>query len=234
MNKTLIVMGNGPSLKDLDWDLFKGVDTFGLNAAYRVYEKMNWYPTYHGCFDYIVTDCHRQNFTSLINTGRIKNHFYIRNISNASNFTHINLKPWKTTHKINKSPDDFSSFRDNGNSGTNACSVGMCLGYKNIILVGVDCNYVEHVDGSAHDGQGGLKMFKTPETNPNYWFDDYQQEGDRYNVPRGEVFHKPAWNEFSQLAKDNGINVVNSSPISTLECFDKVSLEQAVAQYVKT
>ena len=103
MGKTLIVMGNGPSLKDLNWDLIKDFDTFGLNSAYRAYERLDWYPTYHGCFDYIVTECHRQNFVKLINTGKIKQHFYIRNISNASNFTHINLQPWKTTDKINKS-----------------------------------------------------------------------------------------------------------------------------------
>ena len=85
MGKTLIVMGNGPSLKELNWDLIKDFDTFGLNSAYRAYERLDWYPTYHGCFDYIVTECHRQNFVKLINTGKIKQHFYIRNISNASN-----------------------------------------------------------------------------------------------------------------------------------------------------
>ena len=231
MSKTLVVMGNGPSLKDLNWDLIKDFDTFGLNSAYRAYDRLDWYPTYHGCFDYVVTECHRQNFVKLINTGKIKQHFYIRNISNASNFTHINLQPWKTTNKINKSIDDFNSFRDNGNSGTNACSVGMCLGYTNIILLGVDCNYVEHVEGSTEDGRGGLKMFKTPEQNPNYWFDDYQQEGDRYNVPRGQVFHKPAWNDFAVLAKENNINMVNCSPISTLECFEKITLSEAIQKY---
>ena len=55
-DRPLIVMGNGPSLGDVDFESLNGFDTFGLNAAYRAYERMNWYPTYFGCFDYIVND----------------------------------------------------------------------------------------------------------------------------------------------------------------------------------
>ena len=32
-------------------------------------------------------------------------------------------------------------------------------------------------------------MEKTPDKNPNYWFDDYQQKGDEYNIPDGIKFH---------------------------------------------
>lgn len=228
MKNILVVMGNGPSLKELNWSLLEGCDTFGLNGAYRMYEKLNWYPTYHGCFDKIVTDCHQENFTKLINTGKIKRHFYINNMSDKDNFTYINMQLYGSTKHVNKTPEDFNFFTDNGNSGANACSVGMCLGYKNIILVGVDCNYVEYVDGSA-PFRTGLQMLRTPKQNPNYWFDDYQQKGDKYNVPRGQEFHKPTWTNFAKIAKDNGIKVINCSPISTLECFDKLTLPEAMS-----
>ena len=46
--KTVIMMGNGPSLGDVDFDLLKNYDTYGLNSAYRAYERMNWYPKYSG------------------------------------------------------------------------------------------------------------------------------------------------------------------------------------------
>ena len=41
-SKTIVVMRNGPSLKDVDFDMLEGFDTFGLNSAYRAYERMNW------------------------------------------------------------------------------------------------------------------------------------------------------------------------------------------------
>ncbi|GAI03594.1 unnamed protein product, partial [marine sediment metagenome] len=59
---TIVIMGNGPSLKDVDFDMLNGFDTFGLNAAYRAYERMDWWPKYHGCFDYIVTESHKENY----------------------------------------------------------------------------------------------------------------------------------------------------------------------------
>ena len=70
-DRTIILMGNGPSLADVDFADLEGYDTFGLNSAYRAYERLNWYPTYHGCFDYRVTDNHRDNFINLIENSPI-------------------------------------------------------------------------------------------------------------------------------------------------------------------
>ena len=228
-NKTLVVMGNGPSLKDVDFSMLEGVDTFGLNSAYRAYPRLNWWPTYHGCFDFRVTDNHRDSFVKLIEEGKIKRHFYIRDLSNNERFTHVNLLPYGSTDRTNNKEQDFKAFHDNGNSGANACSVGICLGYEKIILLGVDCNYVEFVDGSKRDGPGGLVMEKTPDKNPNYWFDDYQQKGDEYNVPAGLSFHMPTWNKFAYRASHANVEVLNCSPITTLKCFKKISLEEALS-----
>jgi len=227
-DKTLIIMGNGPSLKDVDFDFLSMYDTFGLNSACRAYDRLNWWPTYHGCFDYIMTDTQKEEFIDLINTQKIKKHFYIRNLSDKANFQYINLLQYVSSNKINKSVNDFQSFNDNGNSGANACSVGICLGYEKIILLGVDCNYVEFVDGSKKDGPGGLVMEKTPDKNPNYWFDDYQQQGDKYNVPDGIKFHLPTWNAFAYRAAHAGVEVVNCSPITTLRCFKRMTLQEAL------
>jgi hypothetical protein len=226
--KTLIVMGNGPSLKDVDFSTLNNYDTFGLNAAYRAYERMDWWPTYHGCFDYRVTENHKEKFISLINSKKIKKHFYIKNLSAEKNFQFVNLLKYGSTNKTNNSIKDFNNFHDNGNSGANACSVGICLGYERIILLGVDCNYVEFVDGSKKDGPGGLVMEKTPEKNPNYWFDDYQQKGDEYNIPDGFSFHMPTWNMLAYRAARANIQIVNCSPLTTLKCFRKTSLKEAL------
>lgn len=221
-------MGNGPSLKDVDFDMLDGFDTFGLNAAYRAYERMNWWPKYHGCFDYIVTDSHRENYINLIDNSPIEKCFYIKDISkNTDNFQFVNLLPYGTTSKWNCRKSDFAQFHDNGNSGANASSTAVCMGYKKIILLGVDCNYVEFVDGCVKDGTA-LQMEKTPDSNPNYWFDDYQQEGDKYNVPDGIKFHLPTWNMFAYRAAHSNVKVINCSPITTLRCFTRMTLKEAL------
>ena len=227
MPKTLILMGNGPSLKDVDFDMLEGFDTFGLNSAYRAYERMDWWPTYHGCFDYRVTECHRENFVNLIENSPIKRCFYIVNISDSPNLQYVNMKEYGSTNKWNNKLSDYAEFHDNGNSGANASSAAICMGYEKIILIGVDCNYVEFVEGSKKDG-AGLIIEKTPDVNPNYWFDDYQQAGDKYNVPRGTDFHLPTWNMFAYRAAHAGIEVINCSPVTTLRCFKKMKLEDAL------
>ena len=89
---TIVVMGNGPSLKDVDFDMLNDVDTFGLNSAYRAYERMDWWPTYHGCFDYRVTDSHRENFINLIENSPIERCFYIKNISKSPGMQHVKAR----------------------------------------------------------------------------------------------------------------------------------------------
>jgi len=226
-DKPLILMGNGPSLKDVDFDMLEGFDTFGLNSAYRAYERMNWYPTYHGCFDYRVTESHKEQFVKLIDDSPIKRCFYVVNLRDSEKLQFINLAEYGSTNKWNRSPEDFNNFHDNGNSGANASSVGIILGYRKIVLVGVDCNYVEFIEGSKKDGPG-LIIEETPATNPNYWFDDYQQAGDKYNVPRGANFHLPTWNMFAYRAAHEGIEVINCSSTTALRCFKRTSLEEAL------
>jgi len=220
--KTLIIMGNGPSLRYVDFGSLKEYDTFGLNAAYRKYYEMNWWPTYFGCFDFVVTDSHKGEFGKLFNTN-IKKFFFIRDWWKNDKFQYCNISKIGD-YGNNDISTSFDDFYDQGNSGTNACQVGIMMGYKKIILLGVDQNYIEDVDGSGYIG-GKLQMTKTPYKNPNYWFDDYQQKGDKFNKPQLNTWQIGGWESLSVKSKKMGIDIVNCSPISKLEVFRKGKIE---------
>jgi len=224
-DKTIVIMGNGPSLKDVDFDMLRSFDTYGLNAAYRAYERMNWYPKYFGCFDYVVTNSHRENFKKLINDSPIKKYFFLEQIQPVDKVQKVWLLPYGSSNRLPQDAADFYYFTDGGSSGANASQTAICMGYKKIILVGVDCSYVEYLPETEQDGIK-LKMSKTPEKNPNYWFDDYQQKGDEYNIPRGADFHAPTWNILSQRASEHGIEIVNCSTNTTLTCFRRGHLKK--------
>jgi len=223
---TIVIMGNGPSLKGVDFNKLRNVDTFGMNGAYRYYYRNNWWPTYFACFDYTVTDNHAKEYKKMIENPNIpiKQYFLIRYISNSPKLKYLKF----SNEKVGSFSLDFDTFGYGGNTGVNCCQVASILGYKKIILIGVDCSYVEKVPGSATKG-GRLEMIKTPETNPNYFFDDYQQKGDRYNLPKPGVFHIPAWRLFAIHAKKQGIDVVNCSPISKVDCFRKSTLDKELS-----
>ena len=138
------------------------------------------------------------------------------------------MLPYGTTNKWNSQPADFAQFHDNGNSGANACSTAVALGYKKIVLLGVDCNYVEFVDGCVKDGPG-LKMEKTPDKNPNYWFDDYQQKGDMFNIPKAGLYQMNSW-KYLSLNCPKDVKIVNCSSISKIPFFPKKEFKEVFNQ----
>lgn len=90
-----------------------------------------------------------------------------------------------------------------GNSGYQAINLAYLWGAKRIILLGFDCKLV---DGKTH------------------WFGQHPQ-----GLNQNQGF--ATWiNNFQQLAKDlevEGIEVLNCSPDSALECFKKSSITEA-------
>lgn len=58
MKKRIWIIGSGPSLKDVDMDLFAGEDTFATNKINRIRSELNWNwtPTYYCKSDYNSID----------------------------------------------------------------------------------------------------------------------------------------------------------------------------------
>lgn len=225
--KTLVVMGNGPSLRNVDLDILRNYDTFALNCSFRIFDKIQWWPTYHGSFDYNCVSQHKESLVDLLsNENPIKKCFYVKNISNSNKFQFIDLIPFGTSNKWNSSKKDFNSFNDGGNSAINACQVGICMGYNRILLIGVDCNYVEVPGATIKIGNGKERVIKQIKNNPNYWFDEYQKVGDTFSSPQTKKFHLNPWKQFSRKCNENEINIINCSKISKLECFNVSTLSK--------
>jgi hypothetical protein len=246
-DKILFIMGNGPSLKEImtnpDYlDVIRNNHSFGLNAAYRAYEKYNFYPTYFGCFDYVVNDSHKEAFESLvlsdnsiqkfyfIGTGEKKQHLYKEQVVDHEKFQKINFRDIGVSRYPGISLG-FDKYVNSGSSGSNATQIGIMLGYKRIVLLGCDCNYVEKLKEVVHcDKLNIYKLMVTNniETNPNYWFDDYQQVGDKFNVPCGQQTQLPSWKNIYRFCPPD-VKIVNCSEISKISYFEK----QPFTNYLK-
>lgn len=217
--KTLIVLGNGPSAKDFDWDLLIEHDAIGMNGAYRWWRKIDRWPLYHCCFDKLVTKNHKTEFRQLMENSPITIFFMMLPISDSKKL--VVLNPEKLGFGMT-----FRTFKYGGGTGSNACQVGMCLGYKKLILIGCDCEYVQQVEGSKREGDH-LVMIETPSGNPNYFWSEYQQKGDKFNIPREETYHLPYWRMLAKFALANGVDIVNcGGEQSKIECFRRGILQQ--------
>jgi hypothetical protein len=230
---TLVILGNGPSLKYVMGNpeyrkILKTHDTFGLNAAYRAYDELDFWPTYHGCLDMIVVESHLPQYRTILPRLRM---MFLLSEDHLGNdiigFEHPNLTKIRFDPQFRDSNDkivstSFTQFRNWQNSGCNCVQIGLMLGYKRIVLLGMDANYKEVLTEAAvvRDSKytwDHLQIDKEVGSNDNYWFSNYQQVGDKYNIPNASKYHLPAWNALGLSEhKDKIINCTSDTRISTI------------------
>ena len=245
--KNLFIMGNGSSLKEIMDNpiylkILKENDTFGLNMAYRAYETYNFWPTYFGCFDYIINESQKNDFENLVlSNNPIKQFYFVGDKQNKQNFFNNEVKSNKRFIKINflnnqpkdfyKISDNFNNFMNAGCSGANATQIGIMLGYKNIFLLGCDAKYIYINNEAKVDNQNNnIIIVNQIKNNLNYWFDDYQRVNDKFNIPNTKLLHIPAWFNINQHCP-KGVNIINCSLMSNISCFLKIPF-QIIVKYL--
>ncbi len=195
---SIVVIGNGPSLKGFDLAALGARPSLGMNAAYRHWDRIGWYPTYYACLDDIVVMSHADAISNMVREQRCRAFFLHANI--------LERHPWLETRpdvffleafidgpvvdaprrKWNIPQLDCRMFWHSAamkvTTGSHAVRFARYLGYTDILLLGIDASYVQVIDQAA-ENDGRLTIARTPDSNPNYFFDDYQQQGDVYNRP---------------------------------------------------
>lgn len=240
MNNILFILGNGPSLalimnNEKYLNFVKQHDTFCLNNFYKMMKKYDFTPTYYGCFDYVVNENKKNDYSNLVlETNGIKEFYFIGSnnlgqnlyskevISNDRfiNFSFIN-KGLNGFSQISKS---FDHFVNAGASGANALQIGIMKGYKKIILLGCDCNYVEKVDGATVNSTGQLVINGNIKENPNYWFPEYHANGDTYNLPQTQKYQIGGWENIHKCCPSD-VEILNCSEISQIPFFKKINFD---------
>lgn len=240
MKNILFVLGNGPSLakimnNDKYLNYVKQHDTFCLNNFYKMMDKYKFTPTYYGCFDYVVNQNKKEDYSKLVleETG-IKEFYFIgssqdrqslypKEVIDNDRFIKFNFVD-KGLEGFSEISRGFDHFVNAGASGANALQIGIMKGYKKIILLGCDCNYVEKVDGSSTNAKGNLVINGTVDKNPNYWFPEYHSNGDTYNFPQTQIYQIGGWKNIHKTCPSD-VEILNCSEISQIPFFQKVNID---------
>ena len=136
-SKKIIIMGNGPSKKDIDFTKIKNIPVLGMNFEFDNWYKMNWFPDIYCCLDIVVLEYHFNEILKLIQNKKCKI-FFLRNIfkkickSKKINISYLNiyfLEDMKNIILYNKRHITTGSF---------SIRFAMFLGYKDIRLIGLD------------------------------------------------------------------------------------------------
>ena len=192
-----------------------------MNSAYKIYDKYNFYPTYYASLDDTVIISHKKQLQKLLDTKKIQKYFYYK-------WSHY--KPLcKRTDYIFKENENyvgvvktgiysgissnFKDFKSWGNTGSDCVQIAIMMGYRNIYIIGVD-GYIEKIKSAQLvncNNMQKLLMKETPKNNENYFFNDYQEKGEIYNIPNAMKWHIPGWVYATSTCNKNNIKIFNMS-----------------------
>lgn len=238
----LLVLGNGPSLRNVDFGALSDRSTLGMNAAYRYWRRIDWRPTYYCCLDDALIDTHGSAINELIEEGRIERFFLTARI--LEHYPHLTSDPrvqyldefvrhWHEVrgrfHGLKYRPNYAFKTADPNMLTTGAYAVRFAAmhGFTDIELLGIDLNYQTLAQARKLSGTR-LVVDTTPDTNPNYFFSDYQQAGDEFNIPNpdehGRDLHLHSFIALRDDFISNQMNVRVSNGTTSSRLFAEATL----------
>ena len=191
-----------------------------MNSAFRAWRKINVYPDYYIAVDETVTKSIADEINSLATDGTIKKFLlhdsYLEIYPQAAQNANITFLSNTLT-----SQDKFFNPEAPVTTGAWAIRWMASQGFDKIAVIGLDGIRQEIISSASHTQPGTIELSinKTPSFNPNYFFSDYQREGDKYRVPNipahtrnhGIRLHDHALLSASEELKAEGIAIVDLS-----------------------
>lgn len=210
-----IIMGNGPSLKNTDWDRIRNEFTIGTNRIYLLAEEMGFFPSAYCCVNGLVLE-----------------QFH----SEISGLPSLKLLDWRNGRRLISAdprtvflPEVPSmQFQQDLLSGWNlgytvtfaALQAAFFLGFETVILIGVDHRF--QAKGPA------MKEVRLQGGDHDHFTPDYFGFGVRWHLP-----NLSGSEEFYQLAKQAyeaaGRQILDATEQGALTVFPKVSLDEALS-----
>jgi len=222
---SVLVLGNGKSLQNFKFQkIYSRYDAWcGCCLAFRYWNQINIHPDFYVNVDRVVCEKNLE-VVEYIKQGKCKKYLVSETIKNV----------WHDYKKdgtilfiedLLKDCDSIFKFANTYCSGSSA--VLFALDYFNHVdIAGFDCDYQEFIPECEKLEDGSLRITKTPNYNANYFFNDYQREGDIYNVPNGKRVHYKSWQELSMIL--NFIHSVYGSSKTVMNFNDKKSISEFI------
>jgi uncharacterized Rossmann fold enzyme len=235
----VFVIGNGPSLKDINMSLLKDEFTFSFNRAYIAYNDWGFYPSFYMCVDEVVLPDNKKEIIDLINKKETKKTLFFfphkaKNILiNKNRVFYFGAKSF-----INDFNENIQKWAVLQNVGATSMQIAVYLGFKTIILLGCDCNYVEKPDSVIIDRKESRRVGWTAyeskkDDDPNHFLPGYFGKGKKYSIPNAQN-HLLGWNKIKKwidiynMVNSEKIKILNASNISKITCFAKCDINDVM------
>ncbi len=214
------IVGNGPSLKEMNLSLLKGDCGIVFNGAFELrnfFEKKN---LYHAVEDRLVLEDHRETINNLPGKVFLPSDL-IHLIDNKNPIITEFHRSFPESHEdwppfVNLN-SELPIFYWGGTVAYFGLQIAAWLGFKEIYFIGMDLSYT--IPKSVI--QKGL-VLKSTEDDPNHYKSDYFGAGLKWHLPRPDRM-LVAFKRISE--RSIPINIFNASHGGNLDCFNRVEFE---------
>ncbi|MHB0976057.1 MAG: glycosyltransferase [Candidatus Aquicultorales bacterium] len=253
LGQRCFIMGNGPSLNQMDLTKLNDEIVFASNACYLLFDRVAWRPKYYASVDsrFIpdraeeVLKMHEENPQIALfmpsklhihdGTGRVEPITkYMPPGDNRYFFNHTNLLennlPWSA----------FSIDINNHVVMPHTVTITLMqlafyMGFKDIYLIGCDTSYKvpDSViqEGPVYDKYGKLLLTSTKDDDINHFDPSYFGAGKRWHNPKvGEMIRHYGWAK--RVINACGGQVINATVGGDLEVFPRVSFDSLFSEKV--
>mgnify|MGYP001304744388 CR=1 FL=1 len=205
-----VIIGNGPSLKDMDLSILKNEHTIGLNRIYLIFKELGFNTDYLVAINRLVIEQFSNELES-VESYKLFNWKYRKYFLSDSEIAFSVSRPMKMKGNLSKG---FYGFH--GTVANVAIEFAYYLGFDEIILIGIDHNW--RAKGEPD------KEIQSEVNDSDHFHPDYFGKGVSWQLPNYKKleFGYKASNDF--ILSKNKI-IVDATKNGKLQIFKKVALE---------
>jgi hypothetical protein len=216
--KRCFIIATGPSLTMEDVEMLKNEYTFAVNSMVNVMEKMSYIPTFYAIQDGFAYERLRDKIkATTLNYAFIADWKMKKEYFSDKEWIQYPLTAWDYFNaypeasfedKVSFSDDAFKRVYDGFSITYSALQLAVYMGFKEIYLLGSDCNY-----------EKGVKNFA-----------EYRDEKHMNAcVSNGERMIR-AFEVAAKWAEAHDVKIYNATRGGMLEAFERVTLEDVLTE----
>ena len=217
------IVGNGPSLRIEDLEAIRNEYSFGANRIYNLFSSTTWRPTFYMSVDLDVLrhswqELDTYDFNEMFLATPLD--FDMSLFKNKA--TRIFQDPRFVVNKYNDLTayisEDVSKVFSVGYTVTfTAIQFAIYMGFKEIYLIGMDFNFSTKREKSG-------KITKDDSVQDHFYAKKYQA-----TVPFFYDNNLYAYNVAREYAEKHGIRILNATRGGKLEVFERVNMDELIA-----
>lgn len=222
------IMGNGPSLNQMDLSLFSNEYVWAANKCYLLFDRIEWRPSFYVAVDIrVVPDIAHEilkltqqlSETLFFIPDYFRKQWVLPSVQNLYWFHQVGLDK-------SKLPDgaftrDAARWVSESNTVTiTAMQLAVYLGFNPIYLIGCDTSYTVPQTVQYESGNR-FRLVSTQDDDPNHFAPDYFGKGSKWSDPNvaGMIFH---YEQTKKVCDSLGVEVYNATVGGNLELFPRV------------